>query len=181
MAGVQASNLVSNMSRIITETHSNSPLLDLACGNGRNGLYLLELGLTVVFADRQQSKLDEVASQCQGSKRASCWAVDLEQPEGNPLAGRSFASILVFRYLHRPLMNAIRESILPGGLIVYETFTTLQAQYGRPSNPDVLQRPGEMEATFTGWELLHSFEGATLCETSGRDQAIAQIVARKPG
>ena len=177
---MQASNLVSKLSGIISETSCNSPVLDLACGSGRNGLHLLDLGLSVVFADREQSKLDEVSSHCHDSKRATFWAIDLEQTQGNPLAGRSFASILVFRYLHRPLMTAIRESIQPGGLIVYETFTTQQTHYGRPNNPDFLLQTGELEATFAGWELLHSFEGVTVCETSEREQAIAQIVARKP-
>ena len=133
---VQASNLVCKLSRIIAESPCNSPVLDLACGTGRNGLYLLDLGLSVVFADRQQSKLDDVASQCESSEQARFWTVDLEQPESNPLAARSFATILVFRYLHRPLMKAIRESIQSGGLIVYETFTTQQPLYGRPNNPD---------------------------------------------
>lgn len=181
MARVKASKLVSTLSPIIAETSCDSPVLDLACGSGRNGLYLLDLGLSVVFADRQQSQLDEIASQCESNKRARIWAVDLEQPEGNPLAGRFFAAILVFRYLYRPLMKAIRESIQPGGLIVYETFTTEQPNYGRPSNPDFLLQPGELQETFAGWELLHSFEGISVCETSGREQAIAQIVARKPG
>lgn len=177
---MKASKLLSALSPVITQTPCNSPVLDLACGNGRNGLYLLDLGLPVVFADHQQDKLDEIASQCMNSKHASFWAVDLERPEGKPLAGRSFAAILVFRYLHRPLMKAIRESIQPGGLIVYETFTTKQPNYGRPNNPDFLLQPGELEETFAGWEFLHRFEGITHCETSGREQAIAQIAARKP-
>lgn len=180
MNRVKASNLVSKVSAIIAKSAGDSPILDLACGNGRNGLYLLDFGMSVVFADRQQDKLDEIASQCENNKHASFWVVDLERPGENPLAARSFAAILVFRYLHRPLMKAIRESIQPGGLIVYETFTNEQPNYGRPNNPDFLLQRGELEETFAGWEVLHSFEGITVSETSEREQAIAQIVARKP-
>jgi tellurite methyltransferase len=180
MTAVQVSNLIRNSSPALQATGNNGPVLDLACGSGRNGIHLVSQGQSVVFADRQQAKLDEIARHLQGNELATFWAVDLEHPERNPLTGRSFASILVFRYLHRPLMAAIKESVQPGGLVVYETFTVDQPRFGRPSNPEFLLRPEELEETFYSWEIIHSFEGVAICETSGREQAIAQIVARKP-
>ena len=162
-----------------TSTSANDPILDLACGSGRNGVYLVRKGLSVLFADRRQEVLDDIARKLQGNELATYWAVDLERPGCNPLAGYSFASILVFRYLYRPLMPAIKDSVLPGGLVVYETFTTDQPRFGHPANPDFLLRPGELEDSFSGWIILHSFEGITRSETGGQEQAIAQIVARK--
>ncbi len=157
-----------------------APVLDLACGGGRNGLYLVQQGIPVVFADRRRDQLDEIAAQTRDSNLATFWPVDFEEADRNPLQGRSFGAILVFRYLHRPLLAPIREAIQPGGLIVYETFTADQPRYGRPGNPDYLLRPGELRDTFGDWDGIHYFEGVTTSETSGREQAIAQIVARKP-
>ena len=177
---MQASNLVVTTLHAIQQAGHAGPVLDLACGSGRNGKYLVNQGQAVVFADRDQVKLDQIARELPGNELASFWAVDLEETGCNPLAGRSFASILIFRYLHRPLMAAIKESVQPGGLVVYETYTVDQPRFGRPCNPDFLLRPGELEKTFHDWEITYSFEGITMSESSGREQAIAQIVARKP-
>lgn len=177
---MNASNLVVDNLDIIREAGNHGPILDLACGSGRNGKFLVEQGLSVVFADRQQSSLDEIGRTLGSSDRCSLWAVDFESEVGNPLVGQRFAAILVFRYLHRPLMPAIREAIDSGGLLVYETFTVEQPRFGRPNNPDFLLRPGELEDRFGDWDILHSFEGVTASETSDKEQAIARIIARKP-
>lgn len=180
MTVMESSRLILSTLQTIRQTDCNGPVLDLACGSGRNGIYLVNQGQSVVFADRQQVKLDEIARELQGNKLATYWAVDLEESGHNPLAGHSFAAILIFRYLHRPLMTAIKDAIQPGGLVVYETFTVDQPRFGRPSNPDFLLRAGELENTFHDWNIIYSFEGVAVSETSGREQAIAQLVARKP-
>jgi tellurite methyltransferase len=180
MIAVQVSNLIINTLQAIQQAGHTGPVLDLACGNGRNGIYLVSQGQSVVFADRQQAKLDEIARKLQGNELATFWAVDFEETGCNPLTGHSYASILVFRYLHRPLMAAIKDSVQPGGLVIYETFTADQPRFGRPSNANFLLQPGELEEIFQGWEILHSFEGLSISELSGQQQAIAQIVARRP-
>lgn len=164
----------------ISRAGRNGPVLDLACGSGRNGIYLIKQGQPVIFADRRQAVLDDIAQDLKDNELATFWAVDLEQADTNPFAEHSFAAILAFRYLHRPLFPALKASVKPGGLVVYETFTMCQPRFGRPSNPSFLLRPGELENTFSDWNILYRFEGVTRSETGGQDQAIAQIVARKP-
>ena len=180
MTGTQVSRLIRQSLPEIRETARHGTILDLACGSGRNGIYLVKQGLSVIFADRRQAALDDSARALPGTELATLRAVDLEQTSCNPLAGQSFATILVFRYLHHPLLAAIKDSVQPGGLLVYETFTVDQPRFGRPNHPDYLLRPGELEDTFSNWDIRYSFEGVSECETSGRDQAIARIVARKP-
>jgi SAM-dependent methyltransferase len=177
---VQPSKLVLNALPAIRLSGQAGPVLDLACGKGRNGIYLVNRGQSVVFADRQQAALDEIVRELRGNELANFWNVDLEAPGCNPLAGHSFSTILIFRYLHRPLMAAIKDAVKPGGLVVYETYTVDQPRFGRPCSPDFLLRAGELEETFCNWETVYSFEGVTLSESSGREQAIARIVARKP-
>ena len=134
----------------------------------------------MVFADREQARLDEVAGILHSGGSASYWCVDFEEAGSDPLQGRHFSAVLVFRYLHRPLMPAIKRAVLPGGLVIYETFTVDQPRFGRPHNPKFLLQAGELELIFKDWDILHRFEGSTISETSGRQQAIAQLVARKP-
>jgi len=174
------SSLVKNMLPAIRQTAGDSPVLDLACGGGRNGSYLVNQGLSVVFADQNQAMLASIPDKLKGNGPASFWHVDLQQPGCNPLAEHYFACILIFRYLHRPLMPFITEAVMPGGLVIYETFTSDQPRFGRPNNPDFLLEPGELRDTFSTWETLHCFEGISRSETGDREQAIAQIVARKP-
>lgn len=164
-------------------TDKQAPVLDLACGSGRNGLYLVENGISVTFADINPDAIEQVqqhASLAKNKKDINFWSIDFEQEGATPLAGKSFAAIMVFRYLHRPLFEQIKEAIMPNGIIIYETFTTAQAQFGRPKNPDFLLKQGELLDVFSDWEILYSFEGIIELGNDGsQKQAIAQIVARK--
>ena len=152
-------------------------VLDLACGNGRNGLVLAALGHAVSFADRDEEKLGQISrAEAFNHERCEIWNVDLERADSKPLAGRSYDAILVFNYLHRPLFSAIKNAVAPGGLLIYETFTTAQRAFGRPSNADFLLLPGELEAVCAGWQTLHYFEG----ELSAPARAVASVIARRP-
>jgi len=183
---LQYSPLISKYIKQLTSLNTNkqAPVLDLACGSGRNGLYLLENGIPVTFADVNTAVLAQVqqhACAVNNLQQADFWSIDFEQKGETPLAGKSFAAIMVFRYLHRPLFEQIKQVILPNGLIIYETFTEQQAQFGRPKNPDFLLKAGELADIFSDWNILHSFEGVIeSANYSDKKQAIAQIVARKP-
>lgn len=165
-------------------TDKQTTVLDLACGSGRNGLYLVENGISVTFSDVNSVAIEQVQQHASVVKNKQCtnfWSIDFEQEGATPLAGKSFAAIMVFRYLHRPLFEQIKQAILPNGIIIYETFTTAQVQFGRPKNSDFLLKPAELLDVFSDWEIIHSFEGIIeLGDDSGSKQAIAQIVARKP-
>lgn len=162
------------------------PVLDLACGRGRNGLFLLENDIDVVFADNDPAALTQVQAklatpQYRGREHlATFWAVDFEQSKTNPLIDHKFAGIIVYRYLHRPLFKHIKQAVNPGGLVIYETFTVDQPKFGRPHNPDFLLQHGELPGYFSDWSLLHSFEGVVTAGGAETPQAIAQVVARRP-
>lgn len=152
-------------------------VLDLACGRGRNGIFLASYKIPVVFADIDEIALSDVETRLQSKGlTGNCWHVDLEQPGINVLEKKQFDGILVFNYLHRALFPAIKAATRPGGLVFYETFTVLQRQFGRPSNPDFLLLPGELGQYFNDREVLHYREG----ELHEPDRPVAQLVARKP-
>jgi tellurite methyltransferase len=162
---------------LLLELDHSLPVLDLACGNGQNGLVLAQHAIPVVFADHSESALAMVEQSMKSDRlTGKVWQVDLEQMDVNPFTGQRYSAILGFRYLHRPLFSALKKAIMPGGLIVYETFTIDQRQFGRPENPDFLLRPGELKNWFQKWETIHYFEGIR----PNPDRGIAQLVARKP-
>jgi tellurite methyltransferase len=156
---------------------TSQPVLDLACGNGRNGLLLAQKGIPVVFADRSVQSLEGVKQQLETSKLPGrTWHIDLEQKDTNPLEGQSYSAIIGFRYLHRPLFPALMRAVMPGGIVIYETFTTANRKYGRPNNPDFLLKPGELRKLFEDWEIVFYFEG----DLPNPDRNVAQLVVRKP-
>lgn len=152
------------------------PILDLACGEGENGLLLAGMGLPVILADRNREALAEAGRSAEKKGlEVSLWEVDLETGV-NPFKKEQFRAILAFRYLHRPLMACIKKGVKKGGIVIYETFTVEQARYGSPHNPDFLLKPGELFDWFFDWQVIHFFEG--ILENPPR--AMARIVCRKP-
>lgn len=162
------------------------PILDLACGSGRNGLYCLEHNLPVTFTDIKKQVLADIQQVIKSEQyklvasQASFRQVDFEQEGTQPLVENSYSAVMVFRYLHRPLIEQIKAAVVPSGLVIYETFTEKQAEFGRPKNPDFLFKAGELASHFSDWEILHSFEGVKISDTGENKQSVAQIIARKP-
>lgn len=170
-------DLLQRYLHLVASLDRSLPVLDLACGTGRNGLLLAKHGIPVVFADSSASALETINQQlAEPGLPGHTWQVDLEQTGTSPLTGQTFSAILVFRYLHRPLFPTLLTAVKPGGLVVYETFTTGNLQYGRPNNPDFLLRPGELESIFHDWEIVFYYEG----DLQDPDRNVAQLVARKP-
>jgi SAM-dependent methyltransferase len=171
-----ADSLLRTFAPLLMAEDPEGSVLDLACGDGHNGLFLAGLGLPVILADRSREALDRAEKAAAGKGlRVTLREIDLETGD-NPLEEEEYRGILVFRYLHRPLMPCIQKGIRKGGPLIYETFTVDQARCGRPHNPDFLLKPGELAGWFQTWQVLHYFEG--LLEDPPR--AVAQIVCRKP-
>jgi SAM-dependent methyltransferase len=179
------SPLLEKFIALLPEARGQAPVLDLACGSGRNGLYLVNQNIPVVFADIKETALEQVKNSLKSrsgelKSSVSFWQVDFEQEQVKPLADKSFTAIMVFRYLHRPLFEQIKQAVTSGGYVVYETFNVDQPQFGRPKNPNFLLKQGELAELFSDWEIIHSFEGIIDANNDSGKQAVAQIIARKP-
>lgn len=168
--------LLMDYAYLFEEEPFKGEVLDLACGDGHNGLFLAEKGMKVILADRSEEALEAARRLVERvTVDITIWPVDFEREGVNPLDQRFFAGILVFRYLHRPLIPCIRKALTEGGILIYETFTVSQPRFGKPYNPEFLLKLGELRAWFEDWEIIHYFEGIK----QNPDRAIAQIVCRK--
>ncbi len=149
---------------------------DLACGRGRHTLAAAAAGIPVIGIDRNQSFLTELREAAtQREIAVETLRADLENPAEVPLQSRRCGAVLVFRYLHRPLIPAIVRLLVPGGLLVYETFTVHQRRLGTgPRNLDYLLEPGELPELFSELKILVHWEGLS----EGPEQAhVAHIIA----
>lgn len=150
--------------------------LDIASGRGRNALFLAERDWSVTAIDRSREALAQLEREAvRRHLPVETVRFDLEAEPRLP-AG-DFDLVIDFFYLHRPLLPAILRAVSPGGAAVVRTFTSAGPFAGGPGNPDFVLDPGELLATFAGWEILLHEEGL---EPSRKGGALAGIVARRP-
>ncbi len=156
------------------------PVLDVACGSGRNTWPVAALGRRVVGVDREAAALAGLATEaCRRSLRVSAVRADLESGRALAFLPGVFAAVLVFRFLFRPLAPALVAALRPGGLLIYETFTIYQRDLAQgPRNPAFLLAPGELPTLFPQLQVLRHEE---LLRPEPWPQALALLVARKPG
>jgi len=147
--------------------------LDVATGAGRHVLVLARSGFTVFGVDRRLDALRNAAALMKESGQPfRAWCADLTS---SPLPRARFELVLVTRYLQRDLFPSLREALVPGGAIVYETFTERQRAHGRgPTSPDHLLRAEELRIYFRDFEVI--FE-----EEVDEPEAVARIMAIKRG
>jgi tellurite methyltransferase len=148
-------------------------VLDVAAGNGRNAIYLAGLGFTVEGIDRAE----EAVAAALGAARQAGVSIDMRVADleiGHPIQGDTYDVIICFNYLQRSLVPQIKEGVRRGGMVVYETFTIDQAQFGRPRNPDYLLKYNELLDMFRDFRCRLYREGVF------GGKAIASILAEKP-
>lgn len=149
-------------------------VLDVACGRGRNALWLAGRGLEVLAIDRSAEAIAALDAEAR-RLGSPVTAVVRDLETGSPSLGSArFDAIIVTNYLHRALFPALLDALRPGGVLFYETFTRDQAKRGKPTNPDFLLEPGELERLVRGLEVVAKREGDV------EDRSIASIVAIKP-
>jgi SAM-dependent methyltransferase len=153
---------------------ANPPLraLDVAMGRGRHVLALASAGWRAFGVDQRLDAVRDAHEKARAAGVAiSAWVADLTAA---PLPRSAFDLIVVTRYLQRDLFPALRETLKPGGFVVYETFTIRQRERGTgPTSAAYLLEEGELEGYFDGFDVL--FYEETLSP-----EAVARLVARKP-
>ncbi len=134
---VPASAWVRRWSHLVAQ---HGLVLDVACGQGRHARWFHEQHHPVVLVDRSREAIESIAIPA-----PACEAVVADIENGPwPFAGRQFDAVVVTNYLWRPLMPTLLDSLAPGGVLIYETFTQGNETVGKPSRPDFLLRTGEL-------------------------------------
>lgn len=159
--------------RFIAGVAAGGEVLDLACGGGRHLRLAQALGHPVVGVDRDLEGVGDLA----GRPGVELVTADLERPGPWPLAGRSFAGVIVTNYLWRPILAAIVGTVSADGLLIYETFASGNERFGKPSNPDFLLEPGELVEAVAGKLTVIAYEHATAGDPR---RVVARIAAVGP-
>lgn len=122
--------------------------LDLACGEGRNAIFLAQQGFEVDAVDLAELGLER------GRTRAAQLGVsvnfihaDLEQYRFQG----EYDLILDFNFLLRPLIPDMVRSLAPRGVILMETILAGPSLEGH-HREEFLLKPGKLDRLFTGYD-----------------------------
>jgi SAM-dependent methyltransferase len=149
---------------------TGSPVLDVAAGSGRHTIFFAERGHRVTAIERDTGRLPR-------REDVEIVAADLEWGAPWPLPGRTFGAVIVTNYLYRPLLPALVDCLLTGGVLIYETFMQGNERFGKPSNPDFLLRDGELLELARGRFSVTAYEARMVSEP--RMAMVQRIAARK--
>lgn len=148
--------------------------LDLACGAGRNALWLAERGWKVTAVDGSATAIEILRERAAARRLAiDSRAANLEK-HLYTIAPSSWDLIAMCYYLQRDLFEPAQGGVVPGGIVIAIVHITEPGE--EPSGHRL--RPGELAGYFRDWEILHYAEGAPNDPVHKR--ACAEIAARRP-
>jgi 2-polyprenyl-3-methyl-5-hydroxy-6-metoxy-1,4-benzoquinol methylase len=171
--------LVMNAHRIPTAGRA----LALGDGEGRNGVYLASLGLSVTSVDLSAVGLTK--AQALATRRGlSLETVQADLADYVPESNAFTLACSIYTHLPSPARETIHRRVeaamQPGGLFIMEAFHHMQLKNesasGGPKTIDLLYRLEELLSDFSAMRILDAFEGQTLLDEGPRHQGLGQVV-----
>ncbi len=146
--------------------------LDIAAGNGRNAIFLANQGFLCDAPDVSDMAVGELSGKHPG---VNAFCADLDTWE---IPADRYSLILNIRYLNRRLFPWIKEALLPGGLLIFETWMEGGTEdVFSVSCRDYLLRTNELLHAFVSLQILYYEEkNVDSCRGLGRT---ASLVGRK--
>lgn len=129
---------------------AGSSVLDMGMGEGRNAVFLAQKGYQVTGIDISSIAVKKafMLAKEYGVKIKGVVA-SLKEYKIKP---GTFDAIICFYYVDRSLVESIKKWLKPGGVIIYEAYTTKQREKESEKN--------EAESSFLkSQELFHLFKG----------------------
>jgi 2-polyprenyl-3-methyl-5-hydroxy-6-metoxy-1,4-benzoquinol methylase len=148
-----------------------SKALDIACGEGRNSLFLAQHNFSVTGLDISDRGLEK------GKNRAQAMGLDVEfrrvDLDDCTIHG-AFDLILNFNFLLRELIPSEVAALNPGGVLLFDTILASE-QLLQLHKPSYLLQPGELP------RLFEAFDGEILFseESVSGEMPTARILFRK--
>jgi tellurite methyltransferase len=155
---------------IVNATRDLSPgrALDLACGTGRNAIWLAHQGWSVTAVDGSAAAVESLRA------RATDLSIEthIADLENNTftIEPTRYDLIAMCYYFERRLIDPCKHGLVPGGIMV---MIALLMEPGKEHSTFRLQ-PGELRTYFTDWEILHYRE----C-TDPWQHKVAELVTRR--
>ena len=144
--------------------------LDLACGTGRNALWLAQHSWNVTAIEGSVAAVETLRSRAASSSvNIDAQVADLEEI-GFTIAPASYDLIAMCYYFERKLIEPCKRGLAPGGLMIV---IALLMEPGKELSTFRLQ-PGELRGYFANWDILHYREA-----TDAWQHNVAELIARR--
>ena len=152
--------------------------LDVACGAGRNALFLAAAGFRVHALDISPAGLDRGRRDAGLRGLDVLWLeADLDGDPDRVLPAQSYDLIVWVRYVHRTLLPFLAKRLAPRGYLLCEQHLVTTAEVVGPKTAAFRLEPGELRKAAAGLEIQHYYEGP-VTDPDGRPVALTQLVAR---
>jgi SAM-dependent methyltransferase len=153
--------------------------LDVACGAGRNALFLAAAGHEVHAIDIADAGLTRARASARERDLEVRWiAADLDDDPDDAIPRRSYDLIVWIRYVNPKLMPHLLDRLGVGGHLICEQHLCTTADVVGPRGDRFRLQPNELRASATGLHVLHYYEGL-VDDPDGRTASLAQLVGRK--
>jgi tellurite methyltransferase len=154
--------------------------LDVACGAGRNALFLARSGFDVDAVDISTAGLERLRADAAAAGFAiRDLEADLEHgiPGSLPLQDR-YGLIVMVRYVNQPLIAPLILRLAEGGVLLSEQHLKTELGVVGPRNPAFRLEPNALlDAVRT--LRVHFYREGIVTDPDGRRAALAQVVASR--
>jgi SAM-dependent methyltransferase len=172
---------------LVERAHELAPgrALDLACGEGRNALWLAERGWRVTGVDFSKVGIEKAGALAHARGVQADWVV-ADLLDYTPQAA-AFALVIVF-YLQvagaerTPIVRRAASAVAPGGtfLLVAHDSANIEHGYGGPQRPAVLYTAQDVVGDLdgTGLEVEEALRAERPVETDGGPRVALDALVR---
>jgi SAM-dependent methyltransferase len=172
---------------LVSEAEGLAPgrALDLACGEGRNALWLAELGWRVIAVDFSSVAIEKARRRAADEDLdVDFICSDLLEYEPDP----STYDLVLVLYLQLPgaerriVLSRAASALAPSGtfLLVGHDLTNMTEGVGGPSDPAVLYTPEELVSELPGLEIEKAERVFRVVADADRPAIDALVRARRP-
>jgi 2-polyprenyl-3-methyl-5-hydroxy-6-metoxy-1,4-benzoquinol methylase len=151
--------------------------LDIACGAGRNALFLAANGFDVDAVDISGVALARAREEAARAGVRVNW-IERDLDDGLPVTG-PYQLVIQLRYVNAAVTRAIASLLAPGGMFLCEQHLQTEEPVAGPQGPQFRVAPGQLAELVPGLEIIDIAEGLQ-ADPDGQRVALSRLIARKP-
>lgn len=153
--------IVQRFAEQIAHAARGFPILDVACGSGRNADIFVLLGCNVICLDRDLSQIETRYGRESTPRELKLLKTDLIN-DAWPVGTASVGGIINIHFLLPSLFPLFAESLIPGGYLLIETVPGCGGNYVQL--PKVTQLRNELSQMFEFEFYKENRVGPAICE-----------------
>jgi len=143
-----------NIQKFVVKSNG-AKALDLACGAGRNTIYLAKLGYEIDALDIAEVALEALAAEAHHEEVRELINTQLSDLDTFAPASEKYELIIMMNFLDRGLIERAKEGLKREGLFIVETYMDDLINEKKDSNVEFLLKKEELKTLFDeGYDVL---------------------------